>query len=305
MRDIPTILIADDAPENVRLLGALLRDEGRILVATSGVAAIDSAAAYPPDLVLLDVMMPDMSGYEVCRQLKANERTKDIPIIFVTAMIEAADEAKGLELGAIDYISKPFAPPLVRARVRNHLALRRTTLELRRANEELTRIATTDPLTGVYNRRHFFDMGERELARARRYGHPVTALMLDIDHFKLVNDTYGHDIGDQAIIATAEAALHTFRAEDVFGRIGGEEFAGLLPETDTQSAITVAERLRLAIAGLRIPTLKGDLTFTASVGLAPLLSEDQSCAAALKRADDALYRAKNAGRNRVEIDNSQ
>ncbi|MEI9987137.1 MAG: response regulator [Aliidongia sp.] len=172
------------------MLRNLLQDEARVLFATSGGDALASARSQEPDLILLDVMMPDMDGYEVCRALKADPATRDVPVIFVTGLADSTDETRGLEVGAIDYITKPFVPAVVRMRVRNHLALRRVTNELHILNAELLRLARTDPLTGVSNRRHFIEQLIEESARMRRYRRPSTLFMLDLDHFKRLNDSY-------------------------------------------------------------------------------------------------------------------
>jgi diguanylate cyclase (GGDEF)-like protein len=295
----PKLLVVDDAPGNIRVLRNLLKDEARVLFATSGRDALANARDEQPDLILLDVLMPDMDGYEVCRALKADTATQDIPVIFVTGLAETTDETRGLEAGAIDYITKPFVPAVVRMRVRNHLALRRVTNELHVLNAELLRLATTDALTGVSNRRHFFDKVAEEAQRMRRYRRPAAVFMLDLDHFKRLNDGYGHDIGDHALVETASTVRQTLRTHDLFGRLGGEEFAGFLPETDFAQAVTVCERLRELIAAIRVPTSGEPARVTASIGVVALDSEQETVAAALKRADQAMYAAKQSGRNRV------
>jgi diguanylate cyclase (GGDEF)-like protein len=295
----PKLLVVDDAPANIRVLRNLLLDEARVLFATSGRDALVTARSEQPDLILLDVMMPDMDGYEVCRALKADPATRDLPVIFVTGLTEATDETRGLEAGAIDYITKPFVPAVVRMRVRNHLALRRVTNELHLLNAELLRLARTDALTGVSNRRHFFEQITEEMARMRRYHHHAAIFMLDLDHFKRLNDGYGHDVGDRALVETAAAVRGTLRAHDLFGRLGGEEFAGFLPETELAQAVTVCERLRELIAAIRLPTGGEPVRITASIGVVAVDTDNESVEMALKRADQAMYSAKQSGRNRV------
>jgi diguanylate cyclase (GGDEF)-like protein len=254
--------------------------------------AIAQAAASQPHLVLIDVSEPAFEGYEICRDLKNNPLTRDIQVVLISTREDDENEAKGLQLGAVDYITRPMSSIITFARILNHLATAR-------ANSELKRLATTDSLTGTFNRRHFLELATKEVARMRRYRHAVSCMMMDIDHFKRVNDTHGHHIGDQAIIATARKAREALRTEDVFGRLGGEEFAAMLPVTELARAEQVAQRLRLSIAALRIPTPLGELSFTVSIGLVEISAEDESFEQALKRADEALYDAKRRGRNMV------
>jgi len=268
--------------------------------AKDGEAALAQAELHQPDLVLLDVMMPGMDGYETCRRLKARDKTKDVAVIFITGADGEAEEATGLGLGAIDYITKPFAPAIVRARVQNHLALVRANEELRAANEMLQRLAVTDALSGLANRRRFLEVGSQELERARRSGGLLCVLMLDIDHFKAINDTHGHPAGDAVIQAVARTLSDGVRSIDLAGRLGGEEFAVLLPITDCKGAVELADRLRERIASQAIPWENGqELRVTVSVGVAQGTPKTRTFEALLGAADQALYRAKNAGRNRV------
>jgi diguanylate cyclase (GGDEF)-like protein len=295
----PKILLVDDAPENIRMLRNLLKDDARLLFATSGLDALATARVEEPDLILLDVLMPGLDGYEVCRRLKSAPETRDIPVIFITGLIDETDESRGLELGAIDYITKPFTPGIVRMRVQNHLALRRVTRELQLANAELQRLATTDALTGVNNRRHFFHQVVEEIDRMRRYRHRAAVFMLDLDHFKQLNDTHGHDIGDRALAEAAAVVRQTLRTHDLFARTGGEEFAGFLPETSVEAAVNVCERVRERIAGIEIAASSGTVRFTASIGVAAVEIDSDTPESALKRADHAMYEAKRKGRDGV------
>jgi diguanylate cyclase (GGDEF)-like protein len=294
----PKILVVDDTPANIRVLKHLLNDESSILFAMNGRDALTIAARERPDLILLDVLMPEMDGYQVCRALKADPDTAAIPVIFVTGLAETTDETRGLEVGAIDYITKPFVPAIVCMRVRNHLALRRANHDLLTLNAELLRLATTDGLTGVYNRRYFFEQITAEVQRMHRYHRPAALFMLDLDHFKRLNDGYGHDVGDSALVETAAMVRLTLRTHDLFGRIGGEEFAGFLPETEIAQAVTVCERIRELIATIEVPTPNGPARFSASIGIVAL-GPQETFNAALKRADQAMYAAKQGGRNRV------
>ncbi len=293
------ILIVDDAETNLMILSNLLAEEGEIISATDGVQAITLAESDLPDLILLDVSMPGMDGYEVCRRLKSDIRTRDIPIVFVTGRTEDNDQEKGLSLGAIDYILKPYSPLIVLARIRNHLALQKAHRDLKAANAELTRLATTDFLTGVWNRRRFMELGEAEVARVRRSGRSFGMAMMDVDHFKSVNDTHGHDAGDNVLRALAEACVDRLRNVDIVGRMGGEEFALILPETDPQGAMLTVERLREYLGGLAIPIDSGTLNVTVSIGVTTVRDPSDTIEGALKRADEALYKAKGSGRNRT------
>jgi|SRR6202046_1588961 diguanylate cyclase (GGDEF)-like protein len=294
----PKILVVDDARTNIRVLRHLLKDEAGVLFATSGREALALAGSEQPDLILLDVVMPDMDGYQVCQALKSDPNTAAIPVIFVTGLADTTDETHGLEVGAIDYITKPFVPAVVRMRVRNHLALRRANHELLTMNAELLRLATTDGLTGVYNRRYLLEQITAEVQRMHRYHRPAALFMLDLDHFKQLNDGYGHDVGDSALVETAAMVRLALRHHDLFGRIGGEEFAGFLPETEIAQAVKVCERIRELIAAIEVPTTNGPARFSASIGVIALAPEEK-VESALKRADQAMYAAKQGGRNRV------
>ncbi|MDF1794527.1 MAG: diguanylate cyclase [Thalassobaculaceae bacterium] len=308
--DISTsrVLIVDDARENVRVLASILKDEAAVSFSLGGQDALVKAGATLPDLILLDIEMPDMNGHEVITRLKADPQTAPIPVIFVTSHSDVSDEEEGLRLGAIDYITKPYNASIVRARVRNQLMLRAYAKQLEGLNVELERLATTDPLTGVANRRAFRDRATLELKRLERYGGRACLLMLDLDHFKQVNDSYGHDAGDAVLCAVAERLTGQLRETDVFGRLGGEEFAILAtdtavrsPDAAESSGEKIARRILLSIRdepvlwnGLEIPV-------TTSIGLTELRQGDGSIDVALARADQALYASKDAGRDRVEV----
>lgn len=297
----PTILIVDDMKENIVFLSRLLKDQADIIFAADGKSALEKAASQQPTLILLDISMPEMDGFEVLKQLKASSLTADIPVIFVTGIPDTDTEEKGLNMGAIDYITKPFAPSVVKARVRNQLRLYRLNHELITTNAELTRMAMTDPLTGIFNRRHFMNATVNELQRFHRNSHPVGMVILDIDNFKHINDEFGHDTGDRVLVHTAATCKTLLRINDVFGRIGGEEFTVLLPETPLEEASTIAERLRELICNSPLELSSGQLSYTASFGVTKLHTGDQSSEQALKRADLALYRAKANGRNNVVV----
>lgn len=296
MASKPLILIVDDTPINIQILAEALRADYRIKVATGGPAALEVIAAHgPPDLVLLDVMMPGMDGYEVCRRLKAEPATRNVPVIFVTARTDAVDEEYGLRLGAVDYIGKPFHLPIVVARVRNQINLKLKT-------DLLESLALLDGLTNIANRRRFDDALAAEWKRARRNGRPLALIMADIDFFKAYNDHYGHGAGDVCLkrIATVLADAAD-RPADLVARYGGEEFVALLPETDCAGVRNIAERLRAAAEALHIPHAFSAAApwVTISVGFAGMTPDGERAAPLLAEADRMLYRAKEAGRNRV------
>ncbi|HNW79459.1 MAG TPA: diguanylate cyclase [Candidatus Competibacteraceae bacterium] len=413
----PHILIVDDVPANVEMLGEALQEHYEIQFAPSGAKALRLADEEPPDLILLDIMMPEMDGYEVYRQLRAMPKLSETPVIFVTAMDEAEAETRGLALGAVDYITKPIHVEIARLRIRNLLERERLRTDLalalsgsghglwecdpqrqllafdpdwcaplgyapgemnpcvqpwtriihpdhlhlfqktcaaspgnpdrvdievqlrnraggwtwvslhgaqvqhpsadpapqikgvfadisaRKAMEnELVRLATTDPLTDVANRRHFLERLEDELTRVRRYEGNATLLMLDLDHFKQVNDRFGHASGDEVLRHFTALTRDTLRRPDLLGRIGGEEFAILLPGTDIGGAQSSAERLLQRIASTPAITSRGlKITFTVSIGLTALAVTDHHAEHTLARADSALYKAKTSGRNRVAV----
>lgn len=290
-----TILIVDDTPGNIEILASVLKDY-ELLVATSGEEALELAAAANPDLILLDVVMPDIDGFELCRRLKADDNTRKIPIIFVTAMNQEVDEALGLDIGAIDYITKPISAPIVKARVRNHL-------ELKRSRDILERQSMIDGLTGVANRRRFDEFLEQEWRRAMRNRLPISLILLDVDFFKRYNDKYGHLAGDDCLRKVARViAQMLYHPADLVVRYGGEEFACILPETDTSGAVEVAQRLKDGVETLQIPhgrsTVAGYVTISLGVATA-IPHPDTPPTLLIEAADRLLYEAKHAGRNRV------
>ncbi len=292
----PRLLLVDDVKANLLLLAKALGQGYECRLATDGASALTQAFDDPPDLILLDVMMPGLDGYEVCRRLKADPRTVNIPVIFLTHLNEDADEKAGLEAGAIDYITKPFRLPIIKVRVRNHL-------ELKRRGDLLEKLAGIDELTGVPNRRRFDETLTAEWNRAWRSSSPLALILLDIDFFKAYNDHYGHPQGDDCLRRVAAVLATTAkRASDTLVRYGGEEFAAILPATAQDSAVNMAELMRYRVMEQAIPHSYSEVAscVTISLGVAARVPDGHNTAAGLVRAaDGALYRAKHAGRNRV------
>ena len=292
----PRLLLVDDVKANLLLLAKALGQEYECRLATDGASALEQAFNDPPDLILLDVMMPGLDGYEVCRRLKAEPRTINIPVIFLTHLNEEEDEKTGLEAGAIDYITKPFRLPIIKARVRNHL-------ELKRRGDLLEQLAGRDGLTGVPNRRQFDETLLAEWNRARRHGASLALILLDIDFFKSYNDHYGHPQGDDCLRKVATVLAATLqRASDTLARYGGEEFAAILSGTTLEPAVGTAELMRYRVMELAIPHGYSEVApcVTVSLGVAACIPDEHNSTADLvEAADGALDQAKHAGRNRV------
>jgi diguanylate cyclase (GGDEF)-like protein len=310
------ILLVDDDPAAIQLLGRILSQAGAVRFATRGEDALRLVHESKPDVILLDAEMPGMSGFQVCETLKRDPAFTDVPVIFVTSHSEAAFEVAGFELGAADFIAKPVSAPLVLARVK-------TQLRLKRLADELRRTATTDALTNVVNRRGFDESLEREWRRARRSDDPLALLMIDVDHFKPFNDRYGHQAGDSCLRSVAQALVNaSMRPADLVARYGGEEFAVLLPQTPRIGAEHVAHEILAGVEALSIaheqsPTAR---QVTVSVGLACYDTESScwapwqssfrlsraqtagcSLADLVRTADKALYSAKGAGRAQARL----
>jgi diguanylate cyclase (GGDEF)-like protein len=288
-----TVLIVDDEAINIRVVSKILGDRYQLRFADTGERALEIATSQQIDLVLLDVVMPGMDGYEVCRQLKEGAATRDIPVIFVTARGEVEDEARGFALGGVDYITKPVSPPLVQARVKTHLELK----EQRDLLEELSMI---DVLTKIPNRRRFDDALRREIAHSARARIPFTLVILDVDFFKQYNDAFGHTRGDECLRAIADALATTFsRPGDLVARYGGEEFAAVLRDTDFAGACTLVDRVHHSVLRLELehPTSTAASQVTVSAGGVSLVPKaDTEPAAVLEAADRLLYEAKQGGR---------
>ncbi|WP_456456622.1 diguanylate cyclase [Nitratifractor sp.] len=287
-----TILVVDDEVVNLDILVELLH-RFDVIDVTSGEEALEVLAKEKIDLILLDILMPGMDGYEVCRTVKADKSLRHIPVIFITSKNDDLSIEHAYEIGASDYITKPFRHRELLARVGN-------ALRIQELQEELRLLASIDPMTRLYNRRYFTTMADKILKLARREQNPLSLAILDIDRFKQINDTYGHLAGDRVITALSEKLMGRYRESDLLCRFGGEEFVILMPNTELDVATLLAERTRKEIEKLQVPYNGKTITMTVSIGVSQVdLENEETLDPVLKRADDALYTAKKEGRNQV------
>jgi diguanylate cyclase (GGDEF)-like protein len=290
-----SVLIVDDEKSNITTLTHILGPCHKILAAKNGPDAIELAREFQPNVILLDIVMPDMDGYEVIAQLKTSTKTREIPVIFITGLSQTEAEEKGLSLGASDYITKPFVSSIVRLRVRNQVLI---TEQIKMIRE----LSLTDTLTDLPNRRGFESRLNLEWEHAKRNRSPLSVFFIDIDKFKNYNDTYGHVQGDMALKTVASSIASSLnRSVDFVARWGGEEFVVLLPNTDAAGAFITAENVRKNIENSGVP-VTGDAVskVTISIGLHTFEpSTGGNTGDFLNNADKALYNAKNTGRNRV------
>lgn len=291
-----SILVVDDVPSNIHMLSNILREEHDVFFATNGSDALKLAAERLPDLVLLDIMMPDMDGYEVCAKLRQTPETRDIPVIFVTALGEEKDEAKGLSMGAIDYFVKPLSPAIVRMRVRNHL-------ELKRQRDMLREMSLVDPLTGLANKRRVDEALDSEWRRCQRAKAPVALFMMSLDHMQQFNEVHGHVKGDEALRKIARTvAGYLCRPGDMAARYSPQEFVALLPETELEGAVQLAEQARSAVEALSIPYGGGPTgeVVTVSCGVVSCVpTMDMMPFQLISHARENLKSAQDLGHNRV------
>ncbi len=287
-------LIVDDDPAALAIAKAHLGKELlEVVSAYGGPEGLEQVRRHQPDLILLDIDMPGMSGFEVCEALKGDPQLSTIPIIFLTGSSGIDALEQGLDLGACDYVRKPFDGIELRARVRS-------ALRMKHLQDLLAKLASIDPLTEILNRRGFAERLDQEWDRTRRYGNAFALLMADIDHFKRINDTYGHPTGDRLLRMVAHTLAAGCREADVVGRYGGEEFAVLLAQQTVDTAVNVAERFRQDIAAIRLSVPNGSEKVTASFGI----TDSTTCSSpddVIQVADQALYAAKQGGRDRVEV----
>lgn len=291
-----SLLVVDDQPTNIMVVHQIFNGIYQVLMATSGEQAIELCLKSPPDLILLDVVMPGIDGLETCRRLKQLEATRDIPVIFVTGGQHAEDENDCWDAGGVDFVSKPINALTLRNRARAHL-------QLKQQADLLRELAFRDGLTSVANRRYFDERYKTELRRAQRGAKPLSLAMIDVDNFKRYNDHYGHQSGDDCLRAVALALKNQLhRPADLLARYGGEEFVCILPDTDIGGASQTAERLRWAVEQLALPHAASDTSkvVTVSVGVASIDAvADDAELSLLTLADQQLYLSKHGGRNRV------
>ena len=302
MRDaaLPRVLVADDEPANILLIAHALKDECEVIQVSSGTDVLERVVVGDIDLILLDVVMPGLDGFEICKVLKSSPFTSGIPVIFVTALDQRRDETRGLDVGAVDYITKPIHPAVVKARVHAHL-------ELKRARDLLEKLASVDPLTGVANRRRFDMALEEEWRRVRRAGRWLSLAIADVDHFKRFNDRHGHLAGDARLRGIANAlARSARRAGDLVARYGGEEFGLILPEVEPAMMLGMIRTVMNSVV-----TRSGEddsapsrETVTISIGaVSAIPPRDSELKDMLAAADELLYEAKASGRDRcVHLD---
>jgi len=284
------ILIVDDNPVNIDFMLELLH-EYDVSVALDGENALEYIEKEKPDLILLDVSMPGMDGYEVCSILKGDLKTKDIPILFLSANTDADSIVKGFDAGGVDYIVKPYRPKEVLARVETHL-------KLNNAMIELEKLAREDPLTGIANRRRFFEDAQTLFSDAKSKLFPLYLFVVDIDRFKEINDTFGHDIGDEVIKSFAQVVNENLGDDDCFARLGGDEFTIVLTHTTYEEAFKKAEIIRQSVEKMQFDS-DVEVHVTISMGMAAAEEYDEKIDSVIKRADENLYKAKSSTRNQV------
>lgn len=306
-KDKTLVLIVDDNQQNLKILGNVLKDntDYNLAFAMSGEEAVAYTKKALPDMILLDVMMPGMDGFTVCRELAANEETSDIPIIFITAKSEPEDIIKGFEAGGVDYVTKPFNEAELLMRINTHMELKKSrdlleekNKELMVAYEKIEHLALTDTLTGIPNRRNISNTMSKEASRCRRNGSTFALVMCDIDFFKKVNDTYGHDTGDYVLKTVAGIIQSNLRQQDIVSRWGGEEFLIVLPETGINDGMKVSEKLRKNIEETKMEFGGHSFGITMTFGVT-IYENEVGLEKSIKKADDALYEGKQTGRNKV------
>ena len=277
------VLIVDDNLQNLQIIGKIVKESSyRPALTQSGQQALDFLEKKLPDLILLDIMMPEMNGIEVCRRIKGNERTKNIPIIFITALSDTRDVVTAFKAGGVDYITKPFVKEEVQARIKVHI-------KLKRAIEKMEDMAVTDEMTGVYNRRYAFRVLAREMARASREKSSFVLCFIDVDNLKYMNDTYGHEAGDRLILEVVNSLKEATRTSDYIFRMGGDEFLLLLLQTDIEEVVVLLGRLHGTIHQRYVDGVPIDFSY----GLSEFLADDtRSAEALIQEADMKMYEQK-------------
>lgn len=315
MEDIDNVLvmIIDDNPENLKYLASIVKKSGyEYVMSLNGNQALEFLKSEKPDIILLDIMMPEIDGYEVCQKLKSNENTKDIPIIFVTAKAEIDEIVKGFEVGGVDYVTKPFNFVILESRIRTHIELKRskdklkkyiakleeTNAILEKEKERSDYLANRDYLTGIFNRRYMVERMKEEYYRFLREKEKFTIGIFDIDDFKKINDTYGHECGDFILVSLTKSISEFIRKMDCFARWGGEEFIVMLPKTDLEGAAVLFEKIRGNVENTKYSYNGFSVNITFTCGIAEISSEEtiDNC---IVRADKALYKGKISGKNQI------
>jgi two-component system, cell cycle response regulator len=290
------ILVIDDINFNIVILTNILEKEGfRVFSVNNGLSILEITHRFKPDVILLDIIMPIMDGFEVCKLLKSNYELKDIPVIMVTARTEGTDIKKALEIGAFDYVKKPFDEIEIIARIKS-------ALRLKNLQDELKELATKDGLTGLYNYTLLVELSEKEIAKQQRSNMDISFAMIDIDFFKKINDTYGHIFGNSVLKGLSNILVNSVRKGDIVARYGGDEFCLVLPETNIQDAFQLCERIRKKIETLNFNIGNETVKITGSMGV--FLKDYRNnidLSEIIQKVDKNLYKAKNNGRNRVEI----
>ena len=299
-----SILIIDDSKKMRHQVADILKKADLFkffFEATDGVEGFKMALEKRPDIILCDIEMPKMNGFKFLRMLNTQKELQDIPVIMVTSREEAEAKIQGLGLGASDYVTKPFNPGELLARIKVQLKIKSLQDRLKKSNEMLLELSNTDPLTGLHNRRQMMEILEKEMARSNRTGDTLSLVLIDVDNFKKINDVYGHQKGDHVLKSLSEIFRKHLRQYDSVARFGGEEFTLILPSTDSPEAFSIADRVRQEVAQMVDADLEG-LKVTISLGVASHSAEQaQSSDDLIRKADYALYQAKQEGRNRVIV----
>ncbi|MBF0455860.1 MAG: EAL domain-containing protein [Magnetococcales bacterium] len=312
---IRTILVVDDLPENIQILNKILRDQYQVYFATNGKDALESVANNQPDLILLDIVMPEMDGLDVCTILQADRKCRDIPIIFVTGKEDPEAETQGFAVGAVDFITKPVNPSVVRARVKTHLEIKKQRDELEKSNARLLQEiqerellehrlreqAEFDELTKLPNRKLFQDRLQQAILQSNRTAQTFALMFIDLDRFKWVNDTLGHDAGDELLIMAAERLSHVVRQSDTIARLGGDEFTVILPNIMHLSMADLVARKILEQMSLPFKLKQQEVGISSSVGVAIYPNDGTTAEDLIKNADSAMYQAKESGRNAFQF----
>lgn len=293
MKNLATVLVVDDMLSNSQIIEAVLEDDYNIILAqcaTQALKILDSSVNV--DLVLLDIIMPDVDGYTLCKEIKFNPLTEHIPVIFISSEKSEESEKKGFNAGGVDYITKPIRPSILAMRVKTHITLKQV-------QESLREMALRDQLTSLYNRHYLEDSGKKAFAYAKRHNHNLSLAMLDIDHFKNINDDYGHDVGDIVLKELAELLKENIREEDILARVGGEEFVMLFVRSNLENSLKKLEEIRLKVESLQ----PHNISITVSFGISQLDNSVENFEELLKEADLALYESKTNGRNKSTVYN--